>query len=227
MIIETRNLKKLYRTELVETTALDSVDFSVDSGQFVSIMGPSGCGKSTLLHILGLIDTPNEGQYRFLGEDVSSYPEAKRAVIRKRGIGFVFQSFNLIEELTVYENIELPLLYAKTPANERQAKIDAVLERMDIGHRRDHLPGQLSGGQQQRVAVARAVVHQPKLILADEPTGNLDSGHGTEVMKILVNLHEEGTSILMVTHSPDNAAYAERTVRMLDGWILAEQRPGA
>jgi putative ABC transport system ATP-binding protein len=227
MIIETRNLKKLYRTELVETTALDSVDFSVDSGQFVSIMGPSGCGKSTLLHILGLIDTPNEGQYRFLGEDVSSYPEAKRAVIRKRSIGFVFQSFNLIEELTVYENIELPLLYAKTPANERQAKIDAVLERMDIGHRRDHLPGQLSGGQQQRVAVARAVVHQPKLILADEPTGNLDSGHGTEVMKILVNLHEEGTSILMVTHSPDNAAYAERTVRMLDGRILAEQRPGA
>jgi putative ABC transport system ATP-binding protein len=227
MIIETRNLKKLYRTELVETTALDSVDFSVDSGQFVSIMGPSGCGKSTLLHILGLIDTPNEGQYRFLGEDVSSYPEAKLAVIRKRGIGFVFQSFNLIEELTVYENIELPLLYAKTPANERQAKIDAVLERMDIGHRRDHLPGQLSGGQQQRVAVARAVVHQPKLILADEPTGNLDSGHGTEVMKILVNLHEEGTSILMVTHSPDNAAYAERTVRMLDGRILAEQRPGA
>jgi len=227
MIIETRNLKKLYRTELVETTALDSVDFSVDSGQFVSIMGPSGCGKSTLLHILGLIDTPNEGQYRFLGEDVSSYPEAKRAVIRKRGIGFVFQSFNLIEELTVYENIELPLLYAKTPANERQAKIDAVLERMDIGHRRDHLPGQLSGGQQQRVAVARAVVQQPKLILADEPTGNLDSGHGTEVMKILVNLHEEGTSILMVTHSPDNAAYAERTVRMLDGRILAEQRPGA
>jgi putative ABC transport system ATP-binding protein len=227
MIIETRNLKKLYRTELVETTALDSVDFSVDSGQFVSIMGPSGCGKSTLLHILGLIDTPNEGQYRFLGEDVSSYPEAKRAVIRKRGIGFVFQSFNLIEELTVYENIELPLLYAKIPAHERQAKIDAVLERMDIGHRRDHLPGQLSGGQQQRVAVARAVVHQPKLILADEPTGNLDSGHGTEVMKILVNLHEEGTSILMVTHSPDNAAYAERTVRMLDGRILAEQRPGA
>ncbi|HEV8443444.1 MAG TPA: ABC transporter ATP-binding protein [Steroidobacteraceae bacterium] len=227
MIIETRNLKKLYRTELVETTALDSVDFSVDSGQFVSIMGPSGCGKSTLLHILGLIDTPNEGQYRFLGEDVSSYPEAKRAVIRKRSIGFVFQSFNLIEELTVYENIELPLLYAKIPAHERQAKIDAVLERMDIGHRRDHLPGQLSGGQQQRVAVARAVVHQPKLILADEPTGNLDSGHGTEVMKILVNLHEEGTSILMVTHSPDNAAYAERTVRMLDGRILAEQRPGA
>ncbi len=227
MIIETQNLKKLYRTELVETTALDSVDFSVDAGQFVSIMGPSGCGKSTLLHILGLIDTPNEGQYRFLGEDVSRYSEQKRAAIRKRNIGFVFQSFNLIEELTVYENVELPLLYAKVPANERQAKVDAVLERMDMGHRRDHLPGQLSGGQQQRIAVARAVVHQPNLLLADEPTGNLDSGHGAEVMKILVKLHEEGTSILMVTHSPDNAAYAERRVRMLDGRILAEQRPGA
>ena len=227
MIIETQGLKKLYRTDLVETTALDSVNFSVDAGQFVSIMGPSGCGKSTLLHILGLIDTPSDGNYRFLGEDVSRYPESKRAAIRKRNIGFVFQSFNLIDELTVYENVELPLVYAKTPARERQAKVDAVLERMDIGHRRDHLPGQLSGGQQQRVAVARAVVHQPNLILADEPTGNLDSEHGAEVMKILVRLHEEGTSIVMVTHSPDNAAYAERTVRMLDGRILAEQRPGS
>jgi len=226
MIIETQNLKKLYRTQLVETTALDSVNFSVDAGQFVSIMGPSGCGKSTLLHILGLIDTPSDGSYRFLGEDVSRYPESKRAAIRKRNIGFVFQSFNLIDELTVYENVELPLVYAKTSARERQAKVEAVLERMDIGHRREHLPGQLSGGQQQRVAVARAVVHQPNLILADEPTGNLDSEHGAEVMKILVKLHEEGTSILMVTHSPDNAAYAERTVRMLDGRILAEQRPG-
>jgi len=224
MIIETEGLKKLYRTDLVETTALDSVNFSVDSGQFVSIMGPSGCGKSTLLHILGLIDTPSEGQYRFLGEDVSRYAENRRAEIRKRNIGFVFQSFNLIEELTVYENIELPLVYAKTPASERKTRVDAVLDRMDIGHRRDHLPAQLSGGQQQRVAVARAVVHQPNLLLADEPTGNLDSGHGAEVMKILVKLHEEGTSILMVTHSPDNAAYAERTVRMLDGRILAEQR---
>jgi putative ABC transport system ATP-binding protein len=226
MIIETRGLKKLYRTDLVETTALDSVNFCVEAGQFVSIMGPSGCGKSTLLHILGLIDTPNEGHYRFLGEDVSRYSEGRRAAIRKRHIGFVFQSFNLIDELTVYENIELPLVYAKTPARERQAKVDAVLERMNIAHRRDHLPGQLSGGQQQRVAVARAVVHQPKLLLADEPTGNLDSEHGTEVMKILVRLHEEGTSILMVTHSPDNAAYAERTVRMLDGRILAEQQAG-
>ncbi len=224
MIIEAQGLKKLYRTELVETTALDSVDFNVDSGQFVSIMGPSGCGKSTLMHILGLIDTPSEGNYRFLGEEVSHYSEAQRAALRKRHIGFVFQSFNLIDELSVYENIELPLVYAKTPANERQAKVDAVLERMDIGHRRDHLPGQLSGGQQQRVAVARAVVHAPPLILADEPTGNLDSEHGAEVMKILVKLHEQGTSIVMVTHSPDNAAYAERRVRMLDGRVLAEQR---
>jgi putative ABC transport system ATP-binding protein len=226
MIIEAQGLKKLYRTSLVETTALDSVNFSVDAGQFVSIMGPSGCGKSTLLHILGLIDTPSDGGYRFLGEEVSQYPEARRAAIRKRNIGFIFQSFNLIDELTVYENIELPLVYSKTPAGERRAKVDAVLERMDIGHRRDHLPGQLSGGQQQRVAVARAVVHQPNLILADEPTGNLDSEHGSEVMKSLVKLHEEGTSIVMVTHSPDNAAYAERTVRMLDGRILAEKKPG-
>jgi putative ABC transport system ATP-binding protein len=227
MIIEAQDLKKLYRTSLVETTALDSVNFSVDGGQFVSIMGPSGCGKSTLLHILGLIDTPNEGSYRFLGEEVSRYSETRRSEIRKRNIGFVFQSFNLIDELTVYENIELPLVYAKTPAAERRAKVDAVLERMDIAHRRDHLPGQLSGGQQQRVAVARAVVHQPNLILADEPTGNLDSEHGGEVMKILVKLHEEGTSIVMVTHSPDNAAYAERQVRMLDGRVLAEQRLGS
>jgi putative ABC transport system ATP-binding protein len=224
MIIETQALKKLYRTDLVETTALDAVDFAVDGGQFVSIMGPSGCGKSTLLHILGLIDTPSEGDYRFFGEQVSRYPESKRALLRKRHIGFVFQSFNLIDELTVYENVELPLVYARTPAPERRAKVDAVLERMDIGHRRHHLPGQLSGGQQQRVAVARAVVHKPDLVLADEPTGNLDSEHGAEVMKILVRLHEEGTSIVMVTHSADNASYAERRVRMLDGRILAEQR---
>jgi putative ABC transport system ATP-binding protein len=226
MIIEAQGLKKLYRTETVETTALDAVDFAVDEGQFVSIMGPSGCGKSTLLHILGLIDTPSDGRYRFLGEDVSRYSESKRARIRKRNIGFVFQSFNLIDELTVYENVEPPLVYAKVPANERQKKVEAVLERMDIGHRRDHLPGQLSGGQQQRVAVARAVVNQPNLVLADEPTGNLDSEHGAEVMKILVKLHEEGTSILMVTHSRENAAYAERTVRMLDGRILADGEVG-
>jgi putative ABC transport system ATP-binding protein len=226
MIIETQGLKKLYRTEVVETTALDSIDLTVDEGQFVSIMGPSGCGKSTLLHIIGLIDTPSEGSYRFLGEDVSRYPERRRTAIRKRNIGFVFQSFNLIDELTVYENVELPLVYAKTPPAERQKKVDAVLERMDIAHRRYHFPAQLSGGQQQRVAVARAVVNEPNLILADEPTGNLDSEHGNEVMRILLKLNEEGTSILMVTHSPENAAYSERTIRMLDGKILGEQQIG-
>jgi putative ABC transport system ATP-binding protein len=226
MLIEARNVKKLYRTELVETTALDSIDLTIEQGQFVSIMGPSGCGKSTLLHILGLIDTPTDGSYRFLGEDVSRYAERQRAAIRKKNIGFVFQSFNLIDELTVYENVELPLVYAKTPANERRTKVDAVLERMGIAHRRDHMPSQLSGGQQQRVAVARAVVNQPNLILADEPTGNLDSEHGNEVMKILTQLNEEGTSVLMVTHSPENAAYGERTIRMLDGRILADNQPG-
>jgi putative ABC transport system ATP-binding protein len=226
MLIETENLKKLYRTELVETTALDEVDLQVEQGQFVSIMGPSGCGKSTLLHVLGLIDTPSDGKYRFLGEDVSGYAERQRAAIRKKNIGFVFQSFNLIDELNVYENVELPLVYAKTPASERQKKVDAVLERMDIGHRRYHFPAQLSGGQQQRVAVARAIVNQPHLILADEPTGNLDSEHGNEVMQILVRLNEEGTSILMVTHSPENAAFSERTIRMLDGKVLAEDKLG-
>jgi putative ABC transport system ATP-binding protein len=222
MIIETQNLKKLYRTDLVETTALDAVNVAVDAGQFVSIMGPSGCGKSTLLHILGLIDTPSDGTYRFLGEDVSRYAEPRRAAIRKRNIGFVFQSFNLIDELTVYENVELPLVYGRVPAHARHPKVEAVLERMDIGHRRSHFPGQLSGGQQQRVAVARAIVNQPNLILADEPTGNLDSEHGAEVMKMLVTLNEEGTSILMVTHSAENAAYGERTIRMLDGRVLAD-----
>jgi len=226
MLIETENLKKLYRTELVETTALDAVDLRVEEGQFVSIMGPSGCGKSTLLHVLGLIDTPSDGKYRFLGEDVSMYPERKRAALRKKNIGFVFQSFNLIDELNVYENVELPLVYAKTPASERQEKVGAVLDRMDIGHRRYHFPAQLSGGQQQRVAVARAIVNQPHLILADEPTGNLDSEHGNEVMQILVKLNDEGTSIVMVTHSAENAAFGERTIRMLDGKILAEQKVG-
>jgi len=225
MIIETENLEKLYRTDLVETTALDAVNFEVDEGQFVSIMGPSGCGKSTLLHILGLIDSPTAGTYRFLGEDVSRYPESRRSRIRKRNIGFVFQNFNLIDELTVFENVELPLVYARTPARERRAKVDEVLERVDIAHRRNHFPAQLSGGQQQRVAVARAVVNRPNLILADEPTGNLDSANGSEVMQILNKLNEDGTSILMVTHSPDNAAYSERTIRMLDGRIIGQEGP--
>ena len=226
MLIETENLKKLYRTDLVETTALDSVNFSIETGQFVSIMGPSGCGKSTLLHILGLIDGPTDGTYRFLGEDVSRYSESKRSAIRKKNIGFVFQNFNLIDELTVFENVELPLVYAKVPADERRSKVDAVLEKIDIAHRRDHFPAQLSGGQQQRVAVARAVVNQPNLILADEPTGNLDSENGNEVMQMLLRLHEDGTSILMVTHSAENAAFSERVVHMLDGKMISESQAG-
>jgi putative ABC transport system ATP-binding protein len=188
-------------------------------------MGPSGCGKSTLLHILGLIDSPTAGSYRFLGEDVSRYPESRRSRLRKRNIGFVFQNFNLIDELTVFENVELPLIYAKVPAKERRVKVEQVLERVDIAHRRSHFPAQLSGGQQQRVAVARAVVNRPNLILADEPTGNLDTANGAEVMRILLQLNEDGTSILMVTHSPDNSAYSERTIRMLDGKIIGEDRP--
>jgi putative ABC transport system ATP-binding protein len=226
MIIETENLKKVYRTDVVETTAVDGVNFSLSEGQFVSIMGPSGCGKSTLLHLLGLIDTPSDGKYRFLGEDVSRYPERKRAAIRKANIGFVFQSFNLIDELTVYENVELPLVYANTPVSERKGRVEHVLEKMDIAHRRDHFPAQLSGGQQQRVAVARALVNKPSLILADEPTGNLDSEHGEEVMKMLLKLNEEGTSILMVTHSPSNAAYSNRIVNLLDGKVVSDKESG-
>jgi putative ABC transport system ATP-binding protein len=223
MIIETRDLKKVYRTDAVETTAVDGLDFSLAEGQFVSIMGPSGCGKSTLLHILGLIDSPTAGSYRFLGEDVSGYPERRRAGIRKTHIGFVFQSFNLIEELTVYENVELPLVYAGIAAHERRGRVEAVLEKMDIGHRGGHFPAQLSGGQQQRVAVARAIINKPNLILADEPTGNLDSEHGEEVMKILTKLNDEGTTILMVTHSAENAAYSRRIVNLIDGKVVSDK----
>ena len=223
MIIETQNLTKVYRTDVVEITAVDGIDFSLDEGQFVSVMGPSGCGKSTLLHILGLIDSPSGGSYRFLGEDVSAYTERRRAKIRKEHIGFVFQSFNLIDELTVYENVELPLVYGDVPASERRTRVEAVLDKMDIGHRGGHFPAQLSGGQQQRVAVARALITKPNLILADEPTGNLDSEHGTEVMKLLAQLNDEGTTILMVTHSADNAAYSNRVVRLLDGRVVSDQ----
>jgi putative ABC transport system ATP-binding protein len=223
MIIETQNLKKIYRTDIVETTAVDGVNFTLSPGEFVSIMGPSGCGKSTLLHILGLIDSPSEGVYRFLGEDVSKYPESKRAHIRKANIGFVFQSFNLVDELTVYENVELPLVYGKVPHAERKPRVDAVLEKMNITHRRGHFPAQLSGGQQQRVAVARALVCSPKLILADEPTGNLDSEHGDEVMKLLLQLNSEGTTILMVTHSAPNAQFSSRIVSLLDGKVVSDK----
>ena len=223
MIIETENLKKLYRTEEVETTALDGVNVQINEGEFVSIMGPSGCGKSTLLHVLGLIDSPSDGAYRFQGEDVSGYSERRRAPLRKANIGFVFQSFNLIDELTVYENVELPMIYNKTPASERKPRVEEVLKKMNMGHRMNHFPLQLSGGQQQRVAVARAIVNQPNMILADEPTGNLDSEHGEEVMKILVHLNEEGTTIIMVTHSEENATYGSRVIRLLDGKVVSEK----
>jgi putative ABC transport system ATP-binding protein len=227
MIIETENLRKVYRTDVVETTAVDGLNFTLSEGQFVSVMGPSGCGKSTLLHILGLIDTPTDGAYRFLGENVAGYPERKRAKIRKANIGFVFQSFNLIDELTVYENVELPLIYAETAASQRRERVNAVLAHMDIAHRASHFPAQLSGGQQQRVAVARALVNRPSLILADEPTGNLDSEHSDEVMKMLLKLNEEGTTILMVTHSPQNAAYTGRIVSLLDGRIVSDKNARA
>lgn len=222
MIIRTEGLSKLFRTDEVETTALDSINLTIEKGEFTSIMGPSGCGKSTLLNILGLIDNPDSGKYWFLGEEVSSYSERQRAMLRKQNIGFVFQSFNLIDELTVYENVELPLIYTKTPAAERKKKVEAMLDKMNMVHRMKHFPQQLSGGQQQRVAVARAIVNSPNIILADEPTGNLDSEHGAEVMKILSTLNEEGTTIVMVTHSSEDAAVGKRIVRVLDGRIVSE-----
>lgn len=223
MIIATDKLSKVFRTEEVETTALDGIDLKVDSGQFVALMGPSGCGKSTLMHIIGLIDDASGGRYHFLGEDVTDYSERKRAQLRKANIGFVFQSFNLIDELTVYENVELPLIYNKVPVNERKARVEAVLTKMDMAHRLKHFPLQLSGGQQQRVAVARAIVTNPKLILADEPTGNLDSEHGEEVMKILRQINGEGSTIVMVTHSEHDASYADRVIRLLDGKVVSQQ----
>ena len=221
-MIQTKNLKKLYTTEEVETTALNNINLEVQQGEFVAIMGPSGCGKSTLLNLLGLLDNPSDGEYFFLEHEVSKYTERKRANLRKNNIGFVFQSFNLIDELTVYENVELPLLYLGYTASERKKRVNEVLERMQIMHRKNHFPQQLSGGQQQRVAVGRAVVANPKLILADEPTGNLDSSHGEEVMNMMAKLHEEGTTIIMVTHSPAYAEYAQRVVHLFDGHIVTE-----
>ena len=222
MIIETENLVKLYRTEEIETTALNGINLKVEEGEFVSIMGASGCGKSTLLHSLGMIDNASSGTYKFLDEDVTNYSENKRAPIRKANIGFIFQSFNLLDDLTVYENVELPLQYNNVPTQERKTRVEEALERMNIAHRANHFPPQLSGGQQQRVAVARAIVNKASLILADEPTGNLDSENGAEVMKILTQLNSEGTTILMVTHSEENAAYGNRVVHMLDGQIVSE-----
>ena len=226
-MLKIHELTKIYRTDEIQTTALNNINLEVGEGEFIAVMGPSGCGKSTLLHVLGLIDDLNDGQYLFLGEDVSGYSERKRSVLRKKNIGFVFQSFNLIDELTVFENIELPLIYNKIPAQERKERVESVLEKMDISARRNHYPGQLSGGQQQRAAVARAVVGKPCLILADEPTGNLDSGHGQEVMELLQSLNSEGVTLIMVTHSQICADYAQRTVNLFDGAIVTESRHAA
>ena len=221
-MIKTNDLKKVFLTEEVETTALNKVNFEVKEGEFVSIMGPSGCGKSTLLNMLGLLDNPTEGEYYFLDQEVSKYTERKRANLRKGNIGFVFQSFNLIDELTVFQNVELPLVYLGVSKSDRKKQVDAILEKMQIQNRRNHYPQQLSGGQQQRVAVARAVVANPKLILADEPTGNLDSGNGDEVMDLLTSLHKEGTTVVMVTHSPAYAEYGERIIHLFDGQVVTE-----
>ena len=221
-MIKTENLQKVFRTDEVETWALNNVSIEVKEGEFVAIMGPSGCGKSTLLNILGLLDNPTGGKYYLNGVEVGSYTESQRTSLRKGVIGFVFQSFNLIDELNVYENIELPLLYLGVPSAERKRKVEAAMERMGITHRAKHFPQQLSGGQQQRVAIARAVVSGPKLILADEPTGNLDSKNGREVMGLLTELHKEGTTIVMVTHSQHDAGFADRVINLFDGQVVTE-----
>ena len=221
-MIKTKNISKVFRTEDVETHALVDVSLEVKKGEFVAVMGPSGCGKSTLLNILGLLDVPNGGEYILDGTDVASLSEKQRNVLRRGTLGFIFQSFNLIDELTVEENIELPLLYMKVPAAERKRRITDAMARMAITHRSKHFPSQLSGGQQQRVAIARAVVMQPKIILADEPTGNLDSKNGLEVMGLLRELHREGTTIVMVTHSARDAAYSDRIVNLYDGCVVDE-----
>lgn len=221
-MIATKNLRKVFTTDEVETTALNGVSLEIQEGEFVAMMGPSGCGKSTLLNILGLLDNPSHGEYHFFGNEVAKVTERQRAGFRKGAIGFVFQSFNLIDELTVFENVELPLLYLKVPAADRKRKVEEALERMSMMHRRNHFPQQLSGGQQQRTAIARAVVANPKLILADEPTGNLDSVNGEEVMKLLRTLNEAGTTIVMVTHSPYDAGFAHRTVNLFDGKVVTE-----
>ncbi len=222
-MIKLENLSKLYRTDEVETVALNAVDVDIEAGEFVAVMGPSGCGKSTLLNIIGMLDSPSAGNYWFAGENVAGYGETKLAEIRKHNIGFIFQSFNLIDELTVAENIELALLYHKIPAAERRERVARIMEKVGISHRAKHKPSQLSGGQQQRVAVARAIVGDQKLILADEPTGNLDSAHGQEVMEMLQGLNAEGTTIVMVTHSPSHAEYARRIINLFDGEVVTEE----
>ncbi|MCO5286278.1 MAG: ABC transporter ATP-binding protein [Chitinophagaceae bacterium] len=221
-MIKITDLEKVYRTEDVETVALNKLSLSVKTGEFVAVMGPSGCGKSTLLNILGLLDEPDSGSFLFNGQEVAHFKERQRADLRKKNIGFVFQSFNLIDELTVFENVELPLIYLGVKATDRKGRVEEVLQKMQIMHRRNHYPQQLSGGQQQRVAVARAVINKPKLILADEPTGNLDSTNGGEVMELLTDLNEQGTTIVMVTHSEHDARFSHRIIRMLDGQTVTE-----
>ena len=226
-MIKIKNLVKVFRTDEIETFALSGVDLEVKKGEFVSIMGPSGCGKSTLLSIIGLLDNPTKGSYLFDGTEVAGLREKNRTNLRKGHIGFVFQSFNLIDELNAYDNVELPLFYLKMKVSERRKRVEEVLQRMNIGHRMKHFPQQLSGGQQQRVAIARAVVANPSLILADEPTGNLDSKNGMEVMNLLSELNQEGTTIIMATHSERDAAYAHRTINLLDGEVIMEKtNPG-
>ena len=226
-MLKLHNMYKVYSTDEVETVALNGVNLVIEQGDFVAIMGPSGCGKSTLLNIVGMLDNPTDGDYLFFDENIANYNESQRSEIRKQNIGFIFQSFNLIDELSVAENIELALLYHDMPSAERKKRVAKVMDRMGIAHRANHMPGQLSGGQQQRVAVARAVVGDQPLILADEPTGNLDSVHGQEVMELLRSLNKEGTTIVMVTHSPAHADYAHRTVNLFDGHIVTENTRAA
>ena len=221
-MITVTKLSKIFRTEEIETTALNQVSFEINDGEFVAIMGPSGCGKSTLLNILGLLDNPTDGSYKLLDQEVGKLKEKDRTKFRKGNIGFVFQSFNLIDELNVYENVELPLKYLNISSSERKARVTEMLKRMNISHRAQHFPQQLSGGQQQRVAIARAVVSNPKLILADEPTGNLDSKNGREVMDLLTELNQEGTTIVMVTHSQKDASVAQRIINLFDGRIVSD-----
>lgn len=224
-MIKTKNLSKVYRTDDIETIAVNKLNIEINHGEFVSIMGESGCGKSTLLNILGLLDAPNTGNYFFDGKDVSRYSERERAALRKEQIGFVFQSFNLIDELNVFENVELPLVYLKVPKAERKIRVERMLKKMGIKHRAKHFPQQLSGGQQQRVAIARAVVSEPQLILADEPTGNLDSHHGDEVMQLLKSLNQQGTTVIMVTHSEHDASFSNRTIELIDGGLSGSSDP--
>ncbi len=223
-MIKLNKLTKVYRTEEVESTALNEVSFEIMEGEFVSVMGPSGCGKSTLLNILGMLDKPESGSYEFQGTEVSHLNEKGRSDVRKRNIGFIFQNFNFIDELTVFENIELPLIYNKVSSSERKMRVNELIEKIGIAHRASHFPQQLSGGQQQRVAVARALITKPHLILADEPTGNLDSSHGNEVMEMMCELNEAGTTIVMVTHSAHDASYSGRVINMLDGQIISEKK---